>query len=39
MTKSQKGKIKFYDPNKGYGFIFPEGSKQEIFLHKSHLET
>ena len=31
MTESQKGKIKFYDPNKGYGFIFPEGSKQEIF--------
>ena len=38
MTELQKGKIKFYDPNKGYGFIFPEGSKQEIFLHKSHLE-
>lgn len=26
MTESYKGKIKFYDPNKGYGFICPEGS-------------
>ena len=38
MTESQKGKIKFYDSNKGYGFIYPEGSKEEIFLHKSQLE-
>ena len=38
MTESQKGRIKFYDPNKGYGFIFQKGSKQEIFLHQSQLE-
>jgi CspA family cold shock protein len=34
----QQGKVKFYDPNKGYGFIFIENSKDEIFLHKSDLE-
>ena len=34
----EQGKIKFYDQKKGYGFIFPEGSKDEVFLHKSELE-
>lgn len=34
----EQGRIKFYDVNKGYGFIFPEGSKEEIFLHKTELE-
>jgi CspA family cold shock protein len=34
----ERGKIKFYNPNKGYGFIYPDGSKEEIFLHKSQLE-
>lgn len=34
----EQGKIKFYDPKKGYGFIFPEGKNEEIFLHKSQLE-
>ena len=33
-----QGKIKFYDVNKGYGFIFPDDSKKEIFLHKTELE-
>jgi len=31
------GKVKWYDTEKGYGFIFPEGSKDEVFLHKTEL--
>lgn len=38
MTELYKGKIKFYDSKKRYGFIFPEGSKKEIFLHQTELE-
>ena len=34
----EQGKVKFYDQKKGYGFIFPEGSKDEVFLHKTELE-
>ena len=32
------GKVKFYDVTRGFGFIYPEGSKKEIFLHKIELE-
>ena len=32
------GKIKWFNPTKGYGFIEQEGSK-DIFLHVSALET
>ena len=32
-----KGKIKWFNPTKGYGFIENEGSK-DVFLHVSALE-
>jgi len=32
-----KGKIKWFNPTKGYGFITQEGSK-DVFLHVSALE-
>lgn len=32
------GKVKWYDTEKGYGFIFPEGGKKEVFLHRTELE-
>ena len=32
-----KGKIKWFNPTKGYGFIEQEGSK-DVFLHVSALE-
>ena len=31
------GKIKWFNPSKGYGFIENEGSK-DVFLHESALE-
>lgn len=33
----EKGVVKFYNSNKGYGFIVDEKSKKEIFVHASGL--
>ncbi|MDC0865159.1 protein-L-isoaspartate(D-aspartate) O-methyltransferase [Rickettsiaceae bacterium] len=33
----ERGKIKFYDSSKGYGFIYPEGNGEDIFIHRSEL--
>lgn len=33
----EKGVVKFYNSNKGYGFIIEEKSKKEIFVHASGL--
>ncbi len=33
----KKGKIKFYNLEKGYGFIIPEDGSKEVFFHVSGL--
>jgi CspA family cold shock protein len=34
---SQRGKVKWFDPKKGYGFILgPEG--QDVFVHYSQID-
>ena len=34
-----QGKIKWFDPKKGYGFITPDDGSKDAFLHISALEN
>ncbi|AUC52205.1 MAG: cold-shock protein [Sagittula sp.] len=33
-----KGTVKWFNANKGFGFIQPEGGSKDVFLHISALE-
>jgi CspA family cold shock protein len=34
----QRGQVKWFSRQRGYGFIIVEGSKEEIFVHRNDLE-
>ena len=34
----QKGVVKFFNTQKGYGFIAPEGGDKDVFVHISVLQ-
>ncbi len=35
----EKGTVKIYLPEKGYGFIAPDGGKKDIFFDSANLDT
>ncbi|MEX1062417.1 MAG: cold shock domain-containing protein [Balneolaceae bacterium] len=35
---TQKGKIKWFNADKGFGFIEPEDGSKDIFVHRNNVE-
>ena len=33
------GTVKFYQEEKGFGFVIPDDGSEDIFLHKSQLQS
>ena len=35
MSKTETGRVKFFNEEKGFGFITQDGTNKDIFVHKS----
>lgn len=37
-TEEKFGSVKWYNPDKGFGFIAPEGGGKDVFVHATALQ-